>query len=166
MGKNTPQDAVARGRRMNGPRRPAPARPATDGGVIEGYDLSDRDDYLASLERMARLAFAQGRDTAAERYMVLLGKTYRHFVEPDQPEHDPAADLETVRQLVKRLVAAGELDLSDLTRPSHSRPTAERPPSPGGEPEQVRGRAGRAGARFHPAPPASGLPRGTGYRRA
>ena len=64
---------------------------------------------------MARLAFAQGRDTAAERYMVLLGKTYRHFVEPDQPEHDPAADLETVRQLVQRLVAAGELDLSDLT---------------------------------------------------
>jgi len=151
---------------MKGPRRPAPARPAAEGGVLEDHDLSDRDSYLASLERMARLAFAQGRDTAAERYMVLLGKTYRHFVEPNQPEHDPAADLETVRQLVKRLVAAGELDLSDLTRPSHSRPTAEGPPSPGGEPEQVRGRPGRAGARFHPTPPASGLPRATGYRRA
>jgi hypothetical protein len=50
-------------------------------------------------------------DAAAERYMALLRKTHRHFVEPV-----PAAvDVETIRQLVKRLVVAGKLDLSDLT---------------------------------------------------
>ena len=31
---------------MNGPPGPAPAPPAAGGGVLEGYDLSDRVSYL------------------------------------------------------------------------------------------------------------------------
>ena len=78
---------------------------------------------------MAQLAFAQGRDGATERYMVLLGKTYRHFVKPDEPDAEAAPDVETIRRLVKRLVAAGELDLSDLDSPRRWQADRLAPPS-------------------------------------
>lgn len=108
---------------VDGPPVVTSAPPDADSRPPLPGDLRSREGFLLRLEAMAENAFADGRDVAAQRYMSLLGKAQGFLAMPDAEVEQEADDLEVLRDVVRRLVRAGKLDLGELMA-GDGKPTA------------------------------------------